>query len=73
MASKMAEDEGLKTKNYPVVLLSPAAASFDQFDNFEVRGDTFRNLVESLPGNQTDPFEMPWIFSGPISEEKINS
>jgi UDP-N-acetylmuramoylalanine--D-glutamate ligase len=28
-----------------VVLLSPAAASYDQFDNFEVRGDAFRNLV----------------------------
>jgi UDP-N-acetylmuramoylalanine--D-glutamate ligase len=32
-----------------VVLLSPAAASFDQFDDFEQRGDTFRTLVERLP------------------------
>ena len=31
-----------------VVLLSPACASFDQFEDFEARGDAFRGLVERL-------------------------
>jgi len=31
-----------------VVLLSPACASFDMFENFEHRGDVFKKLVERL-------------------------
>ncbi len=34
----------------PVVLLSPACASFDQFKDFEHRGDTFRAIVGGLKG-----------------------
>jgi UDP-N-acetylmuramoylalanine--D-glutamate ligase len=45
-AAKDAEAAGLKA----VVLLSPACASFDQYRNFEVRGDKFRELVLALPG-----------------------
>ena len=30
------------------VLLSPACASFDMYDNFEERGEDFRNLVKVL-------------------------
>lgn len=33
-----------------VVLLSPACASFDQYPNFEVRGDDFRNLCLAWVG-----------------------
>ncbi|HQA17268.1 MAG TPA: UDP-N-acetylmuramoyl-L-alanine--D-glutamate ligase [Novosphingobium sp.] len=40
-----------------VVLLSPACASFDQFRDYEARGDTFRQIVQSLitpePGSAT--------------------
>ncbi|PXW74363.1 UDP-N-acetylmuramoylalanine--D-glutamate ligase [Blastomonas natatoria] len=33
-----------------VVLLSPACASFDQFRDFEARGDSFRKIVDALIG-----------------------
>ena len=34
----------LKLKNY-VILLSPSAASFDQFKSFEDRGNQFKKIV----------------------------
>jgi UDP-N-acetylmuramoylalanine--D-glutamate ligase len=45
-----ARDAAASSAAEPVVLLSPACASFDQYRNFEVRGDAFRALVEGLPG-----------------------
>jgi UDP-N-acetylmuramoylalanine--D-glutamate ligase len=35
-----------------IVIMSPASASFDQFKNFMVRGNTFKDLVRKLPGEK---------------------
>src|SRR3954452_16595817 len=46
-AARDAEASGLAD---PVVLLSPACASFDQYRNFEICGTKFRDLVTTMPG-----------------------
>jgi UDP-N-acetylmuramoylalanine--D-glutamate ligase len=45
---RAAEDAMKSAAPEPVVLLSPACASYDQFANFEARGDAFRNRVRAL-------------------------
>lgn len=45
-----AADASRSAASEPVVLLSPACASYDQFDNFAKRGDAFRDLVMGLDG-----------------------
>ncbi len=47
LAAREAEASALQE---PVVLLSPACASFDQYPNFEVRGKAFTDLVRALTG-----------------------
>ncbi len=45
-----ARDAAQDQADEPVVLLSPACASFDQFKNFEKRGAAFRDTVMAIPG-----------------------
>ena len=46
--SRAAADARLASVSTPVVLLSPACASFDQFRDFEARGEAFRTAVNAL-------------------------
>ena len=43
-------DESAVAEAGETVLLAPAAASFDQYPDFERRGEDFTRLVQSLPG-----------------------
>lgn len=38
----------IKDYDVEIVLLSPAAASWDQYKKFEDRGDEFKNIVNNL-------------------------
>ena len=58
----------------PVVLLSPACASFDQFSDFEARGEAFKQAVEALPGERGEIHD--WVQgaaggAGPREGERL--
>jgi UDP-N-acetylmuramoylalanine--D-glutamate ligase len=46
--ARAATDAAASAASAPLVLLSPACASYDQFKSFEHRGDVFRELVRRL-------------------------
>ncbi|ODR97721.1 UDP-N-acetylmuramoylalanine--D-glutamate ligase [Methyloceanibacter superfactus] len=48
--AEAAADAARSESAEPVVLLSPACASYDQFANFAKRGDAFRDIVMGLDG-----------------------
>ncbi|HYH70961.1 MAG TPA: UDP-N-acetylmuramoyl-L-alanine--D-glutamate ligase, partial [Methyloceanibacter sp.] len=48
--AQAAMDASRSRAKEPVVLLSPACASYDQFANFEARGHAFRDIVLKLEG-----------------------
>jgi len=56
-----------KASDAPVVMFSPACASFDQWRNFEARGDAFRALVHKRAGIDVNLADGP--APGPGSKE----
>ena len=54
-----ARDAAASADAEPVVLLSPACASFDQFTSFYARGDAYRASVARLDGIEMKGAQRP--------------
>ncbi|WP_293899128.1 UDP-N-acetylmuramoyl-L-alanine--D-glutamate ligase [Phenylobacterium sp.] len=60
-AARAAFADAAATGQNAIVLLSPACASFDQFPDFEVRGDAFRAAVQAIAAGRA---------SGPVASKR---
>ncbi|WP_379547781.1 UDP-N-acetylmuramoyl-L-alanine--D-glutamate ligase [Qipengyuania sp. DSG2-2] len=56
-----------------VVLLSPACASFDQFRDFEKRGEHFRQIVGAITGCELPAGNEPSLSSASLSSASLSS
>jgi UDP-N-acetylmuramoylalanine--D-glutamate ligase len=64
-----ARDAGLSKSREPVVLLSPASASYDQFKNFEERGDRFRELAQGIVSQAQADARITFPLAGAVDPE----
>ncbi len=66
--AEAARDAALSAAAEPVVLLSPACASYDQFANFEQRGDRFRERVTALLAARKESRMISRAQVGPVAD-----
>lgn len=65
-----AKEANVSDASQPVVLLSPACASFDQYRDFEDRGETFSRLAQELVAKQSNIVDLPTATAMPRNKDK---